>query len=51
MQTSTIRSIAATIFVVPGSTWHLHAWHRDGAGSPCGTGANLTSTYSVTFSP
>jgi hypothetical protein len=39
--------------VAPGTTWHFHAWHRDAAPGPgpCGTGANLTNLYSVTFSP
>jgi hypothetical protein len=43
---------AANLFAItPGSTWHFHAWHRDTSGSPCGTNANLTNLYSVTFQP
>ena len=40
-------------FITPGTTWHFHAWHRDAAPGPgpCGTGANLTNLYSVTFTP
>jgi len=46
-------SIAASTqgLITSGSTWHFQAWHRDYPGTPCVTGANLTSMYSVTFVP
>ena len=37
--------------ITAGSTWHFHFWYRDVPGTPCGTGANLTNLYSVTFEP
>jgi hypothetical protein len=38
--------------ITVGSTWHFHCWHRDVTGvSPCGTGANFSNLYSVTFTP
>ena len=37
--------------IAPGTTWYFHCWHRDVFGGPCGTGANLTSLYGVSFTP
>ena len=34
-----------------GQTRHFQGWYRDPAGSPCGTGFNLTQGVSVTFTP
>ena len=37
--------------VQAGTTWIFQGWHRDLPGSPCGSGANLTNAYAVTFGP
>lgn len=36
--------------IVPGTTWTFQVWYRDLAG-PCGTGANFSNAYPVTFGP
>lgn len=36
--------------IQPGQTWNFQVWYRDGLG-PCGTGTNLSSAESVTFTP
>jgi hypothetical protein len=36
--------------IQPGSTWNFQVWYRDGLG-PCGTGTNLSSAETVTFTP
>jgi hypothetical protein len=37
-------------WLTAGSTWHFQTWYRDTAG-PCGTGANVSNSASVTFTP
>lgn len=37
-------------WLTAGSTWHFQTWYRDTLG-PCGTGANVSNSGSVTFTP
>jgi hypothetical protein len=36
--------------LTPGSTWSFQVWYRDAQG-PCGTGANVSNAYTLTFLP
>lgn len=40
----------AAFWLTAGSTWHFQTWYRDTAG-PCATGANVSNSTSVTFTP
>jgi hypothetical protein len=37
--------------ITPGAIVYFQAWFRDGAGSPCGTHANLSNALQITFAP
>lgn len=37
-------------WLTAGSTWHFQTWYRDTLG-PCATGANVSNSASVTFTP
>jgi len=52
VQLAVVSTAAANgVTIHPGETWHFQAWFRDGNGSPCGGLSNLSSAYSVTFTP
>lgn len=35
----------------PGDTLHYQLWYRDPAGTPCGTGSNLSNAYTLSWVP
>lgn len=37
--------------IAAGETWHFQAWYRSTAGTPCGSGSNVTDATSILFMP
>lgn len=45
-----VGNFPAAFWITAGSTWHFQTWYRDTLG-PCATGANVSNSASVTFTP